>query len=588
MPDFDLIVRGGEIHDGLGGDPKVADLAIRDGRIAAIGVIPGTGRSELDARGKIVTPGFIDVHTHYDGQATWETQMAPSSNHGVTSVVIGNCGVGFAPCRPDERDMLVKLMEGVEDVPEVVMNEGLPWNWETFPEYLDALERREFDVDVAAQLPHSALRVFVMGARGARREPPTAADLASMRQLTAEAVRAGAIGVSTSRNILHRTRAGELAPSLHSEEAELAALAAGLRDAGAGVYQLIPQVFEDAEQEFELMRRLAETAQRPLSFSLLQMATGDPDAWRKTLALLKRANDEGVSMTAQVFPRPVGFLFGLDLSFHPFSLHPSFRPLAELPLAEKVRAMRDPQVRARLLSEHPEDANPVFLATVENFRFAVPMGDPPNYEPDLEDQMQRKAKKRGLSVAEYAYDLLLENEGRSIFFMPAANYRDGNLDAVREMAASPYTVLGLGDGGAHYGLICDASYPTFILQDWVRDARPERKIALPVAIRALTSEPAQLVGLNDRGRLAVGYKGDVNVIDLDRLQLHAPTVVRDLPAGGRRLRQRADGYAATIVAGQVTYRDGIHTGALPGRLVRGARTEPERLAAEASAHDRAS
>lgn len=574
VADYDLVIRGGEIHDGMGGEPFIGDVAIRQGLIAAIGGPVGAGLEEIDARDNIVTPGFIDVHTHYDGQATWETCMAPSSSHGVTSVVMGNCGVGFAPCHPDEHDLLVNLLEGVEDIPEVVMDKGLPWNWVTFPEYLDALAQRRLDIDIAAQLPHSALRVFVMGKRGADREVPTDSDLASMRKLTAEAVRAGAIGVSTSRNLLHRTRDGKLAPSVHSEEIELQALAAGLRDANAGVFQIIPEVLGDAEAEFGLMRRLAETAQRPLSFSLLQMPVGDPEAWRKSLALLKQANDDGIAMRAQVFPRPVGFLYGLDLSFHPFSLHPSFGPLRDIPLAGKVRAMRDPGMRARLLAEQPEDSNPVSLRIVENFKFSVPMGDPPNYEPNLADQIWRQAESFGMSVPEYAYDRLLEADGTAIFFMPAANYRDGNLNAAREMAADSHSVMGLGDGGAHYGMICDASYTTYYLQNWVRDALPENRIPLPDAIRALTLEPAQLVGLNDRGRIAVGYRADVNVIALQNLRLRAPTVVRDLPANGRRLRQGADGYTATVVKGEVTYRNGVYTGALPGRLIRGAQAAP--------------
>ncbi|MDR3510621.1 MAG: amidohydrolase family protein [Caulobacteraceae bacterium] len=571
MSGFDLVIRGGEIHDGLGSDPTVGDVGIRDGVIAALGQFNGAGGEEIDARNAIVTPGFVDVHTHYDGQATWETRMSPSSNHGVTTVVMGNCGVGFAPCRPDQRDLLVNLMEGVEDVPEIVMTRGLPWNWETFPDYLDALERRELDIDVAAQVPHSALRVYVMGERGAAREPPTSRDLQEMRRLTAEAVRAGAIGVSTSRNMLHRSRSGALAPSLYSEKDELEALALGLRDANAGVFQVIPEVFGDAKAEFQLMKALAQTSGRPLSFSLVQPNTGDPSGWSTSLALLAEANREGLAMKAQVFPRPVGYLYGLDLSFHPFSLHPSFRPLLDLPLAEKVRALRDPSMRERLLSEKAEDPNPIFMATVDSFRFAVPLGDPPNYEPDLEDQMWRQAAREGLSVAEYAYDLLLEREGRTIFFMPAANYRDGNLAVARTMVRDPNTVLGLGDGGAHYGMICDASFPTFVLQTWMRDQSPGSDDSLASTVRALTSEPADLVGLGDRGRLTLGSKADINVIDLARLGLHAPKVVRDLPAGGRRLQQKADGYRATIVSGAVTYRDGVHSGALPGRLVRGAR-----------------
>jgi N-acyl-D-amino-acid deacylase len=574
MADYDLIIRNGEIHDGLGGAPVIGDVAIQDGLIAAVGQVTGSGAEEIDATGKIVTPGFVDIHTHYDGQATWEHRMAPSSNHGVTSVVMGNCGVGFAPCRPEQHDMLVELMEGVEDIPEVVMTAGLPWNWETFSEYLDALDGRRLDIDVAAQLPHSALRVYVMGERGARREAASTEDLAKMRALTASAIRDGALGVTTSRNLLHRTKAGDLAPSLHSDEEELLALASGLRDAGAGVYQIIPDIVGDATEEFGLMRRLAERAGRPLSFSLLQMPTGDPEAWRKSLRLLDQANADGVSIKAQVFPRPVGMLYGLDLSFHPFSLHPSFRPLLNLSLDEKVAAMRDPAMRERLLAESPEDTNPVSIKTVNNFRFSFLMGDPPNYEPEIHDQIQYQADERGMTVNEYAYDLLLKDEGRAIFFLPGANYRQGNLDAAREMVNHQHTVLGLGDGGAHYGMICDASFPTFYLEKWVRDAKPEHKVELSQAIRALSLEPALTVGLADRGQLTVGYKADVNVIDLDRLRLHTPTVVRDLPAGGRRLRQEADGFAVTVVGGQVTYRNGTPTGALPGKLVRGAQAVP--------------
>ena len=572
MADYDLVIRGGEIHDGLGNPGVIGDVAMTGDRIVAVGQVSGHGAEEIDAAGKIVTPGFVDVHTHYDGQATWEQRMTPSSGHGVTSVVMGNCGVGFAPCKPDQHAMLVSLMEGVEDIPEVVMTAGLPWNWETFPEYLDALAARQLDIDIAAQLPHSALRVYVMGERGARREAPTDADLAEMRRLTCEAVRAGALGVTTSRNILHRTRAGELAPSLNSPEDELLALAAGLRDAGAGVYQLIADIFGDADTEFALMRRVATAAGRPLSFSLLQMATGDADGWRKYLRALEAANAAGLTIKGQVYPRPVGLLFGLDLSFHPFALHPSFRPLADLPLAEKVAALRDPALRARLLAEAADDANPFFMQIVAASTATYEMGNPPVYDPQPENRLDKIAEREGRTAAEVAYDLLLKDDGRNILFLPGANYRDGSLDAAREMCTHPDTIIGLGDGGAHYGLICDASFTTFYLTHHVRDAAPDKAVPLPSAIRSLTDIPARAVGLNDRGRLAVGFKADVNVIDLPRLVLHAPTMARDLPAGGKRLRQLADGYAVTVKSGVVTYRDGVASGALPGRLVRGAQS----------------
>jgi len=569
MARYDLIIRNGIVHDGLGSPPRRTDVAILDGKIAAVGAIEGGAAQEIDASGLLVTPGFVDVHTHYDGQSTWEQQLAPSCFHGVTSVVMGNCGVGFAPCKPDQRDMLVKVMEGVEDVPEVVMTEGLPWNWETFPEYLDALEARQFDMDIAAQLPHSALRVYVMGERAATQEAPTAQDLQRMRELTREAIQAGALGVTTSRNMLHRTKAGELAPSLFSEEEELAALAEGLKDAGKGVLQIIPAPMGDAESEFAIMRRLAERSGRPLSYSLIQMPAGDPLAWKKSLNALSQAAQDGLDMRAQVAPRPVGMFYGLELSFHPFAYHPSYKAIRDLPLAERVRRMQDPYFRAQLLSEQAEDTNPVNLKTVKAFQFSYAWQDEPNYEPQPHQRMDRLAQAAGVSVEEYAYDLLIAQGGTGIFYLPGANYRDGNLKAVREMLGHPQAVVGLADGGAHYGMICDASFPTFFLARWARDADPQERIDLPKAIAALTSEPARLAGLMDRGQIAVGMKADLNIIDFDRLKVHVPTVTHDLPAGGRRMRQTAEGYVATLVSGVVTYRDGKATGALPGRLVRG-------------------
>jgi N-acyl-D-amino-acid deacylase len=583
MADFDLILRGGTVHDGRGGAPRVADVAVKDGRVAAIGQVAGTATETINATGLLVTPGFVDVHTHYDGQATWEQRLGPSSGHGVTSVVMGNCGVGFAPCRPGQRDLLVKVMEGVEDVPEVVMTAGLPWNWETFPDYLDALQARTFDVDVAAQLPHSALRVYVMGERAATGEPPTAADLAQMRTLTAQAITAGALGVTTSRNLMHRTKAGQLAPSLHSEEDELGALADGLRDAGRGVFQLIPAPMGDAQSEFALMRRLAQRSGQPLSYTLIQMPTGDELAWRKSLDALSAAAAEGLQIRAQVAPRPVGMFYGLELSFHPFAYHPSYKAMAHLPLAERVSRLRAPGMREHLLAEQPEDTNPVNLKTVKSFQFSYVWRDEANYEPVLSDRIDHLAKAAGRSVEDFAYDLLLADEGRALFYQPGANYRDGNLDAVRTMLGHPQAVVGLADGGAHYGMICDASFPTYYLARWARDAAQADRIPLPQAIAALTSVPAQLAGLTDRGWLGVGCKADINVIDFARLKVLVPTVEHDLPAHGRRMKQAAEGYVATIVSGQVTYRQGQATGALPGRLVRGGQAAQGALRPEAQA-----
>ena len=566
--DFDLVVRGGLVFDGSGTAPFVGDIGLRDGKIAAIGQIAGRGTEEIDASDRIVTPGFIDIHTHYDGQATWETRMAPSSNHGVTTVLMGNCGVGFAPCRPHQRDMLVKLMEGVEDIPEVVMVDGLPWNWESFPDYLDALDARELDIDIAAQVPHSALRIFVMGERGAQHEAPTADDLAQMRALVADAVAAGAFGVTTSRNMMHRTKAGELAPSLYSEADELRALMDGLGDADAGVFQIIPAPANDAESEFALLRALAEHGRRPLSFTLLDVPNQPGAGWRSMLAGLEQARRDGLQMRGQVAPRPVGMFFGLDLSLHPFSSHPSYKAIADRPLAERVAAMRDPVFRARLLAETAEDSNPVTLALIDAFRAAHEWSDGPDYEPQRETRIEARAAAAGKSVAEFAYDLLLKDEGRRLFYLPAANYSEGNLNAVREMLGHPDTVMALADGGAHYGLICDASFPTYFLQRWVRDADPGDRIALADAIAELTARPAATVGMTDRGRIAEGMKADLNIIDFNALRLHVPTIRYDLPAGGKRMHQAADGYVATIVSGAVTYRDGQPTGALPGRLVR--------------------
>ncbi len=571
MAPYDLVIRGGLVVAGDGGEAYAADVAVKDGVTAAVGANLAAGVEEVDARDRIVTPGFVDIHTHYDGQITWEERLKPSSGHGVTTVVMGNCGVGFAPARSGDHELLIRLMEGVEDIPEAVMAAGVPWTWESFPQYLDVLETRRADIDFAAQLPHNPLRVFVMGERGARREPPTAGDLAAMRALTAEAIGAGALGVTTTRNLVHRFRSGETVPSVSTEETEVLALAAGLADAGAGVFQLLGETSESPARQMDLLRRVAEVSGRPVSFTLTQDPS-QPEGWRETLRLMAGANAAGARICGQVLPRPIGMLLGLELSLHPFALKPSFRPIAGLPLAAKVAAMRDPALRARLLAEEASDPNPVLLFIAGQTEWLFVLGDPPNYNPSASDSIAARARAEGRDPTELIYDLLLARDGREILYFPAAN-RSGERfeEAGAELIRDDHAVLGLGDGGAHYGIICDASYPTYLLTYWVGHPDRSRRIGLPEAVRRLARDPARAVGLGDRGEIAVGMKADFNVIDLDRLALHAPSPVFDLPAGGRRLTQRADGYAATIVAGEVTYREGEATGALPGRLVRGAR-----------------
>ena len=569
---FDLVVRNGTVFDGQGGEPREADIAVQDGRIAGIGRIAGTGREEIDAKGLAVTPGFVDIHTHYDGQVTWDDRFTPSSGHGVTTVLMGNCGVGFAPCRPQDRDTLIKVMEGVEDIPELVMRQGVPWNWQSFPDYLDALATRRCDIDFATQVPHAPLRVFVMGRRGVDRERATAEDMAQMASLVEDGLNAGALGFSTSRSLFHRTSEGALTPTITAAEEELAAIARGMGRAGKGVIQLLDD-FEDTgtegATEFAMLRRLVELSGRPLSFTLLDISIY-PGRWQTLLNEVERAQRDGLPIRGQVAARPVAILYGLELSFHPFSTCPGYREVEKLPLAEKLQRLRDPALRARLLVEPPDYHNPNMLAFMRNVGNMFVLGDPPNYTPPAAERLDARAAALGITPLELAYDLLVSGDGRTILFHPGANYSDCSDANMARMLKHPHTVMALGDGGAHYGLICDASYPTHALTYWTRDRQGERW-PLAWAVQQLTDVPARAVGLLDRGRLAAGAKADINVIDLDRLRVAAPHPVHNLPGGGRRLEQKAEGYRATIVGGQVTYRDGVFTGALPGRLVRGAR-----------------
>jgi N-acyl-D-aspartate/D-glutamate deacylase len=572
---YDLVIRGGRVVDGSGSEGFDADIAVKDGRIAAVGAVAGSGVEEIDARGRIVTPGFVDIHTHYDGQATWDGRMQPSSWHGVTTVVMGNCGVGFAPCRPEDHDRLVRLMEGVEDIPFPVLSQGLPWNWESYPDYLTALEGRSFDVDVGSQLPHAALRVFVMGERGANREPATEADIAAMAAIAQRAAEAGALGFTTSRTLNHRTSDGQPTPTLTASEDELTGIAMGLAAAGKGVLQFVSD-FAQPKEEFAMLRRIAEASGRPLSFSLAQ-GGNNPKGYRRLLDSLEDAVAAGLPMKAQVAARPVGVLLGLELTVNPFTQYPLYRQIAALPLAERVARLADPEFRASLLADPPEGGARGMMAMWSRMH---PMGSEPDYEPTPETTVEVLAAARGVSPEVVALDHMLSNGGRGMLYVPFLNYSEGSLDAVREMIVHPDSVPGLSDGGAHVGMICDGSFPTTMITHWTRDRARGPKIPLETVVRMQTLDTARAVGLHDRGVIAIGYRADLNVIDYEGLKLHAPQVAYDLPAGGRRLIQKASGYLATVVAGQVTYRDGEPTDALPGRLLRGGRSAPAAMAAE--------
>jgi N-acyl-D-aspartate/D-glutamate deacylase len=566
----DLVIRGGIVVDGTGAPPVEADVAIAGGRISAIGRIAERGREEIEARGRIVCPGFVDIHTHYDGQAVWDSHLAPSAWHGVTTAVMGNCGVGFAPCRAADRDRLIELMEGVEDIPGPILHEGLDWRWETFPEYLDALEAKPRDIDICTLLPHGALRVHVMGERGLALENATPADIARMREITAEAVRAGAFGVSTSRTISHRTLKGDPTPTLRAQEEELMGLAEGLRDAGGGLLELVSDWnTPDPATEFAMLRRVVEKTGQRVLFSLT--ARHDrTEAWKELLALSDAAAAAGLPIRPVFPPRPIGILLGLNGSQNPFSGCASYKAIAHLPAPARAAAMREPALRARILSEDRVSGSTFPLITRLSFERMFPFGDPPDYAPPREASIAAIAAREGRSAEEVAYDLLTANDGQDFIFAPLTNFADYTLSASAECLRHPNAIAGLSDGGAHVGFISDASFPTFLLAYWARDAK-EEVFALTEIIRRLTSDTARAAGLADRGVLRPGMKADVNVFDLGALALEAPRMVADLPAGGRRLLQRARGYVATIVAGEVTYRDGEATGALPGRLVRAGR-----------------
>ncbi|MGH9135012.1 MAG: N-acyl-D-amino-acid deacylase family protein [Ilumatobacteraceae bacterium] len=573
MADFDLIVRGGTLIDGTGAPPRTADVAVRDGVIAAVGQIDGAATREVDADGLLVTPGFVDIHAHYDGQATWDERLTPSSWHGVTTVVAGNCGVGFAPVRPSDHDQLIELMEGVEDIPGVALHEGLPWTWRSFPEFLDHLDGRHYDIDLAVQVPHAAVRLHVMGQRGADRETATPDEIARMAAIVREGVEAGALGFTTSRTINHKTSRGEPTPTLTAAADELVGIAMALGTANAGVLQVVTDFF-DVDDEFGLLRRMTAESGRPLSFSLVEARSG---SHHRLLEELDHARADGLDITAQVATRAIGVLLGLHCTLHPLLTNPVHREISALPTGEQARIMRDPGFKQRVLEAVDPNAR---RSLITIFEMMYELGDPPDYEPDPSTSLAARAAREGRAPIELAYEILAAGDGQAFIYFPTLNYADGNLDAVGEMLAHDHTVPGLADGGAHVGTICDASFPTTLLAHWGRD-RPSGRLPLPYLVQRHTRDTARAVGLLDRGVVAPGYRGDLNVIDFDALSLARPEMRHDLPAGGKRLIQRASGYVATVVAGTVTYENGEAAGTLPGRLVRGAQPAPSTIGVDA-------
>ncbi len=577
----DIVIRGGTIIDGSGRPAFAGDIAISGSRIAAIGGKQGAGRREIDATGLLVTPGWVDIHTHYDGQAMWDPLLTPSCWHGVTTVMFGNCGVGFAPVKKEHRGALMDLMEGVEEIPNPVLAAGLNWEWETFPEFMDELERRPRAIDVCAQAAHLPLRVYVMGDRAIRRESATPDDIARMRELTVEALRAGAFGFTTSRTDSHKTPDGELVPSRNADDHELLGIGRALGITGTGAFGMNSD-FDDEEFELRWMRNLARDTGRPIWF-LLTDRYEDPQRWRRLMTAVHKARGEGLPITAQMAGRPIGVMMGIGTALNPFTVRPTYKKLEGLAIEEQRRRLRDPEVRRQILAEQPSDAE---VAKLAQFRQAVTkkwdrfyvMGNPPDYEPGPEKSVASIAARTGRPPDEVAYDTIIE-DGQYLYF-PVVNYVTGDHEPIREMLADPACLLGLSDGGAHCTSIVDSGVPTFMLTHWGRDRSRGPRVPLEQLVKRQTSETADFFGLNDRGRLAPNLRADINLIDYERLQVQKPELVHDMPAGGRRFVQKVDGYEMTLVAGTLIFERGEHTGALPGRLVRAGRDSQALRAAE--------
>jgi N-acyl-D-aspartate/D-glutamate deacylase len=580
---YDLIIKNGMIFDGSGSQPIQADIAVNGATIVAIGSFEDGSKKSIDATGQIVTPGFIDIHTHYDGQASWDSDLKPSINHGVTTAIMGNCGVGFAPVREADRDKLVCLMEGVEDIPGTALHEGLTWNWESFPDYMDALDAMPRTIDLAAMVPHDPLRVYVMGDRAVFSEPANDTDVAEMRRLTREALKAGAIGFATGRSDVHKSAEGDWTPGSEATRAELTGIAQAFEGLEHGVVQAVSDFNlergeQDFDEEWSIVADYAKASGRPFSFSLMQRDFA-PEQWLKLIERSEALKAEGVDVRMQVAPRAIGVFLGLDCTFHPFMGYPSYREISDLTFDARLARMRDPAFKKQILTERHQPlagegsaVPPLADLLMDHIEMVAEkffqLGTPPDYEQASENSLASRARVEGVPLMEKIYDTLLQLNGKELIYLPLYNYTDLNFDAVLKMMEHPQAISGLSDGGAHVGTVCDASNPTYLLTHWTRDRTRGRKLELPRAVRMLTGAQADYLGMPDRGYIRVGLKADLNVIDIDRLELEPPHMVADLPAGGQRLLQEVRGYTATIVAGQVVMENGQLTGARPGRFYR--------------------
>lgn len=577
----DIVIRGGMVVDGTGGPARQADVAIQGTRIIEVGTVLGAGKREIDATGLLVTPGWVDIHAHYDGQVTWDPYITPAGWSGTTTVVIGNCGVGFAPVKPDQREFLIQLMEGVEDIPGSALSEGIQWDWETFPEYMDALAAREFAIDVGTQIPHGALRTYVMGEKGAAGDHATASEIEEMARLVSEGLEAGALGVSTSRTMLHRAKNGDPVPGTKAAAEEVLGLGRPLGNVAHGVFQMASDYAPEPE-ELAWMKTLTRETGKPVLFSVVQSAD-DPDRWRRLLKAAADSAAEGGKLLPQIAPRPVGLLLGFESTVHPFILHRDYMPLAELHPADRRVALAQPEVREKILANPPDYSqfDGVLAMILSGFEQMFPLGETPNYEPAPDESIASLAKWKGVAPQELLYDIMMQETG-NLIYLPMLGYVDQNLDATAELMRDPNTVYGLADGGAHCGVISDASIPTFLLTHWARDRTRGDRLAIEELVANQTRKTAECYGLFDRGLIAPGMKADINLIDHDRLHIHEPKITYDLPANGKRYLQAITGYVMTLCSGEVIYEEGQPTGALPGRLIRGSQPAPDPVAVAAS------